>query len=337
MKKLLLILALATLGCSIPVQLTFPAPTPSPVPTETPTPLPTPQTTAEPGTVENPLILALGPSPRTSEDALGAGETLAAQLEAQTGYKIVLASPTSEEDLIDDFARGNTHIAMLSPFGYLLARENGLVTAALASIRDEQTLYGTQIIANGRSEFKPFFDEISGENTTNTEEALSQFNDKKPCWSDVASPSGYVVPLGLLNQAQVQVRSGAFLEGQPNVVRAVYAADICDFGATFIDARELPALETDYPDVMEKVVVIWRVPPIIPYENISFSTTIPLEMRRVLLRAFMDLMLTPDGKAAIQTIYGIEAFQPVDDTLYTEFQKYVEASGLELEALLIQP
>jgi phosphonate transport system substrate-binding protein len=146
-----------------------------------------------------------------------------------------------------------------------------------------------------------------------------------------------VVPLGLLNQAKVQVGSGAFLEGQPNVVRAVYAADICDFGATFIDARESPALEADYPDVMDRVTVIWRIPPIIPYEVVAFSTTLPLEMRRVLLRAFTDVMITPEGKAAIQTIYGIDTIQPVEDTLYTEFDKYVAASHLNLEELIKTP
>src|SRR6185295_10757558 len=105
-----------------------------------------------------------------------------------------------------------------------------------------------------------------------------------PCWSDINSPSGYVVPLGVLNQAQVQTGSGAFIEGQPSVVRAVYADDICDFGATFIDARQSPALEADYADVMDRVIVIWRVPNVIPYENISIANSLPIEMRRVIQR-----------------------------------------------------
>jgi hypothetical protein len=48
-------------------------------------------------------------------------------------------------------------------------------------------------------------------------------------------------------------------------------------------------------------------------------------------------MLTPEGKSAIQKIYGIEALQPTEDTLYAEFQKYVKASGLELKTLLEKP
>ncbi|MBK9210225.1 MAG: PhnD/SsuA/transferrin family substrate-binding protein [Anaerolineales bacterium] len=117
-------------------------------------------------------------------------------------------------------------------------------------------------------------------------------------------------------------------------MRAVYAADICDFGATFIDARESPILEADYADVMERVIVLWRVPKIIPYENISLSNVLPVEMRRVIQRAFIDLMLTPDGKAAIQTVYGMDTLQIAEDAMYDDFALYVRASGLSLSDLI---
>jgi ABC-type phosphate/phosphonate transport system substrate-binding protein len=142
------------------------------------------------------------------------------------------------------------------------------------------------------------------------------------------------MPLGLLKQAGVRIRSGAFLEGQANVVRAIYAADICDFGATFIDARDLPALEADYPDVQDKVIVVWRSSEIIPYENISLSTTLPIEIRRVLQRAFIDFMLTPDGKSSLQIVYGFDELQVVEDGTYDEFISYVTASNLDLNSLL---
>ncbi|HET7144832.1 MAG TPA: PhnD/SsuA/transferrin family substrate-binding protein, partial [Anaerolineales bacterium] len=229
---------------------------------------------------------------------------------------------------------GNAQIASLSPFAYLLARENATVSAILAGARDGKTTYGAQFIANREGGFVSYFNSERDENTVEAVEALKQFQDKKPCWSDNNSPSGYVVPLGLLNQTQVRIRSGAFLEGQPNVVRAVYVDDICDFGASFIDARKSPALEADYPDVMERVIVIWRIPAIIPYENISLSNTLPIEMRRVLQRAFIDLMLTPEGKSAIQTVYGIDELQIVEDAAYADFANHVHASGLDLADLI---
>ena len=36
------------------------------------------------------------------------------------------------------------------------------------------------------------------------------------------------------------------------------------------------------------------------------ANSLPIEMRRVIQRAFIDLMLTPEGKAAIQTVYGMD-------------------------------
>jgi phosphonate transport system substrate-binding protein len=337
MKKTLLTLTLtlAILGCTFPAQLISGTPTATPTIIQSPTLTQTPLATAEPGTEKNPLILALGVSPRPSAEMIAAGDVIAAFIESRTGYRLVTVAPTSETALVEALKRGNAHIASLSPFAYLLARENDSVTAVMASVRDGQAFYGTQFIANRESGFVSFYDAVRNENITDqAAAALIQLQDKKPCWSDKASPSAYVVPLGLLNQAQVATGNGAFLEGQPNVVRAVYAADICDFGATFIDARESPILEASYTDVMDRVVVLWQAPKIIPYENISLANSLPVEMRRVIQRAFIDLMLTPEGKTAVQTVYGIDILQIAEDAMYADFELYVKASGLNLADLI---
>ena len=311
-----------------PTQTSTAAATPLPVPTQTPL------ATPEPGTEQNPLIFALSPSPRPGADVIAAGEVIAGFIESRTGYRLVTVAPPSEAVLVDALSKDNAHIAPLTPFGYLLARQNNSVTVILSSLRDGQAFYGAQFIANRESGFTSYYDAERDENTAEAILALKQFQDKKPCWSDATSPSAYVIPLGLLNQSQVLVRDPAFLEGQLNVVRAVYADDICDFGATFIDARELPSLEADYPDVMDRVIVIWRAPKVIPYENISLANSLPIEMRRVIQRAFIDLMLTPEGKAAVQTVYGMDEIQIAEDSMYDTFAAYVKASGLDLVELI---
>jgi phosphonate transport system substrate-binding protein len=335
MKKFLLILSLAILGCTTPVQLALDTPTPTPALEQLSAPVQTtPLATPEPGTKENPLILTLGFSAHPTEELLSSGEVIAAFIESHTGYRLVTSVPTTESSLVEALDKGNAHIASLSPFAYLLARKNDSVTAMLAGARDGKLFYGAQFIAHREGGYISYYDAERDENTAEAAAALQQFTNKKPCWSDAASPSAYVVPLGVLNQANVKVSPAAFLEGQLNVVRAVYAADICDFGATFIDARQSPALEANYPDVMDKVRVIWHVPEIIPYENISISNSLPLEMRRVLQRAFIDLMLTPEGKAAMETVYGIEELQIAEDVMYDDFALYVDISGLDLSTLL---
>ncbi|MBV6391572.1 MAG: hypothetical protein KPEEDBHJ_00780 [Anaerolineales bacterium] len=337
MKKVLLFTTLfLTLGCSFPLQATLGTPTAIPTLTATPAPTQSPHASRppEPGTDQNPLILALAPSPHPTEPVIAAGDAIAAYLEKRTGYRVVTVVPASEAALVEALALGNAHIASLSPYAFALAHENDSATALLARVRDGKMFYGAQILINRDGEFTAYYDETRGENTADAATALKQFADKKPCWSDEVSPSGYVVPLGLLNQAQVTTRTGAFLEGQPNVVRGVYADDICDFGATFVDARENPALEADYPDVMDRILVAWRIPEIIPYENISMSASLPFEMRRNTQRAFLDFMTTPEGKAAMQTVYGFDEMAPVEDAAYAEFIAYLNASGLGLLDLL---
>ncbi len=334
MKKILFVFSILIFGCSLPIGVTFGTPTPISTLTETPAPTQTPLTPPELGTEQNPLILALAPSPRPSEETIKAGEAIAAFIQLQTGYRVVTVIPTSEQLLVESFNKGNAHIGSISPYGYVLARETNSVTAIFAKVREGKIFYGAQIIANREQDFTSYFDEARGENITDPATAFKQFNDKKACWSDEVSPSGYVVPLGLLNQAEVKIRGAAFLDSQPSVVRAIYVDDICDFGATFVDARTSPTLEADYGDVMDKVIVIWRIPEIIPYENISISTRLPIEMRRVIQRAFVDLMLTPDGKTALQTVYGIDQMQIVEDAAYAEFVTYVKASELDLLDLI---
>lgn len=336
MKKLLLLLSLVLFGCSLPIQLNSGTATPTPTlePLPTPAPTQTPLAPPELGTTKNPLILSLAPSAHPGAELIASGSVIAAFIEKQTGYKVVTNIPVTQSNLVDALGKGNAHIASLSPFAYLLARESDSVTAVLGSVREGQMFYGAQLIANRESHFVSYYDASLNENTVTPAEALIQFKNKKPCWSDATSPSGYVLPLGLLNQAAVQVSSAAFLEGHPSVVRAVYAEGICDFGATFIDARQSATLEARYPDVMERVVVIWRVPNVIPYENISVSTLVPLEMRRAIQRAFIDMMLTPDGKSAVQTAFGMDELKSTDDAMYAGFALYVKDSGLNLADLI---
>ena len=333
MKKFLLILSLAILGCNFPIQII--SDTPSATPTATVfVPTQTPIAPAELGTEKNPIILALAPAEHADPDMIAAGEKIAAFITDRTGYSIVTIAPSNETSLVDSLDKGNAHIAVLSPFGYALARQNDSVTAIMASTRNGELLYGAQFIANRESGFVSYYNSARNENTAEAPTALKQFQDKKPCWSDEFSPSGYVLPLGFLNQSEVKTSMGAFLAGQANMVRAVYANDICNFGATYIDARKLPALEANYPDVSERVIIIWRVPNIIPYENISVSNSMPIEMRRIIQRAFIDLILSSDGKANLQKVYGLDAIQVTDDSIYAEFEKYVKVSGLKLSTLI---
>lgn len=336
MRRLLTLSLLGLLGCTLPVRVGILAggiatPTPTSTPSEA-TPIPTP--VAPLGTDGNPLVLALPPNPQPTSDVLSAGKTLTSLLEKSTGYKVVSVITPSETELIHSFATGNAHIGVLTPFGYLLASNQGVVQAAFVRQQDGKTFYGAQLIARSDAGFTVYFDPVQGSNLAAAPVALAQFKDKKPCWTDDHSPSGYVVPLGFLRGADVSVRQGAFLTSHPAVVRALYAGQICDFGATYVDARQYPGLEDQLPNVLKKILVVWQIPPIIPYETLVYSAGMPIETQRVLSRAFVDLMTMPDGKSAMQTLYGFRAMQAAQDAQYADFREEVKDSGLDLSILI---
>jgi len=321
------------ISCSLP-QVNVAQATETPIPAVTPTdtappPLPTPEF----GLPENPLILALAPSSNT-QTQIDAAKVLAAQFTERTGYAVVTVIPDSYTALVDALEKGNAHIVLLDAFSYELAYQKGLIQAAFATITDSKAVYGSQFIASRKGGFESYFDPITQTNTAEASIALAQFADKKPCWSDETSPSGYVIPFGFLNQNQIQTRAAAFVQGHPTVVRSVYLGGICDFGATYIDARKFPSLEDQYPDLMEQVIVVWQLPEIIPYSVLAFSTKIPQSMRDLFTNIVPALMQTTDGKAAFKAAYDIEELLPVNDAYFTEFHEYIDESRLELSALV---
>jgi len=277
--------------------------------------------------------MALAPS-ATSQELIASGEAIAAQLSAVTDYTIVTTVPTSYSALVEAMGAGNAHIGWLPPFAYVVAHEAGYADVGLITIRFGADHYGAQYIAHVDSGFTSYFDAATNANTADAATALAQFAGKKPCWTDPLSSSGYVIPSGYLTSAGVtDLKAAAFIQGHTQVARAVYAKGICDFGATFIDARTSSSLQADLPDVMDKVVVIWRTDLVIPNDNVSYASNVPDDVRATLTAAFLQIMQTEEGKAAVKAIYNIEDLAERDDTFYDEFRLYLEASGVDVTTL----
>jgi ABC-type phosphate/phosphonate transport system substrate-binding protein len=235
---------------------------------------------------------------------------------------------------VEALERGNAHIVLLDPYAYELAYQKDLVHASYAVLKDGEGMYGAQFVATRRGGFTSYFEEGIDENTDEASVALAQFADKKPCWSDETSLSGYVIPLGYLNENQIITKPAAFVEGHPTVVRSLYASGICDFGATYIDARKFPSLEDEFPDLVEQVMVVWQIPAIIPYDVLAFSTSMPQGMRDLFATLIPAIMQTDVGRAAFKTAYDIDELQPANDGFYEEFRIYVGESGIDLTTLV---
>ena len=313
----------------------------SSLPTEnsaaTPMPTATVPSDAPLGAPENPIVMALVPS--KAQEIPESAQALAAQLSTLTGLTIVPFVPASYTDLVEALGTGRVHVAVLPPFAYLLAHQKGYADVALEITQSGQDLSATEFLVNaqrvGENKFRVYFDEETGTNTANAATAMKQFADMKPCWTDDTSGVGYVVPLGLLNENNVETRPGLFLQGDATVVRSLYSDPsgyICEFGAARADSRS--AVAPDHADVKNKVVIVWRTEPIVPFDGIAYAAKLPGEARIGITAAFMALLQTEAGRTALRDTYQIEELKLIDDTFYEALRHALEQSGLDLSALV---
>jgi phosphonate transport system substrate-binding protein len=286
------------------------------------------------GTTDNPLVVALLPGSSSDGARVEAGKAFAEQLSEVTGYTFVVVAPDSYAKLVEAMGQGNAHVAVLSAYAYALAYREGYANAAFARVESDEKAYGAQFIARTDAGFNSYFNALRDDNTADAATALSQFSDKKPCWPDEVSLSGYAIPSGILAQNNIPVREAAILQGQPTVVRAVYVGGICDFGATYIDARTFPTILDEYPDVLEKVQVIWRVPPIIPYDVLAIAHNLPPEVTQAIKDALFRITGMQAGRQVLGQAYGIEEWERITDAFYDDFRLYINASGIDLESVL---
>jgi len=306
----------------------------------TPTAIP-PTAAPEPveiGTADNPIIMALAPS-ATSQELQTGGQAIADKLSELTGYVINISVPTNYAALVEAMGSGNAHIGWLPPLAYMLAKYKGYADVGLAVLRSGADHYGFQYVANtarvdadGNPMFTSYFDPTTGKSTVDAATALAQFDGKKPCWTDPLSASGYVLPAGLLASEGVKARSGAWVQGHPTVITSVYLSpngEICDFGATYVDART--SVTKNFADVNDKVQIIYISEPIIPNDNVSFAANVTADVRQKLVAALLEISGTEEGRTLLKNGgYDIGGLAEVDDTFYDEFRAYLDAAGYDV-------
>jgi len=322
-------------ACSLPMPAAAPTATISPSSTESGTATATEVPVVKPnlGEYGNPILLSLPPAQVTSADDIANGQILADLLHEQTDLLVVAVAPFSYTDLISAMQSGNAHIAALPPIPLVAAYQKDAVFAAFASTKNNVATTGAQFLARA-DRFAPYYDPFAAKNFREPPEALAQFKDKKPCWTETDSLTGYLVPAGILGWYKIPTQEAAFVQSQFSVVRAVYTGEVCDFGATYIDARTYPALKDEHPKLMDEIVVIWQVPPVIPYNGIFLSPTVPYDVSVKIKAAFQQIILTDKGRSALTALYGIDSMIPVEDNFYTEFIRYITSSGADWNALV---
>jgi phosphonate transport system substrate-binding protein len=130
----------------------------------------------------------------------------------------------------------------------------------------------------------------------------------------------------------IKVKAGAWVQGHPTVITSIYLSpngEICDFGATYVDART--SIAKTFADVNDKVVVIYLSEPIIPNDNVAFASNVPADVRQKITDALLEIAGTEEGRTLLKNGgYDIGGLSKVDDTFYDEFRAYLDAAGYDV-------
>jgi len=271
------------------------------------------------GTEENPIIWSFVPSGEMERVAAGA-EDVADMLQEETGYYFKTNVATEYVGVVEALSSDppKAHMASLATFAYIMAADRGVAEAELVAVRYGSPTYNGQFITQKDSGISE----------------VADFAGKTFARADPLSTSSWIIPMIEMKAAGVDPETDLSnvvdAGSHDTVVSAVYNGD-ADVGATYVDART--RLEEDYPDVMEKVVVI-GVTVDIPNDGVQFHPSISEEMRGEIVDALLKIASTEEGKEALNTAYQWNALEKHDDEFYDPFRQVLQASGIAVQELM---
>jgi phosphonate transport system substrate-binding protein len=271
------------------------------------------------GTEDNPIIWVVVPSGETERVTAGF-DSVANMLQEETGLYFDPLVATEYAGAIEALCSDppEAHMASLATFAYVLAADRDCADAAMLSVRFGSPTYNGQFLVHADSGLQ----------------SLEDLNGKTFCRPDPLSTSGWVIPSIMLRGAGVDPDTGLArvvdAGSHDGVAAAVYNGD-CDVGATYVDARS--TIEEDYPDVMEKTVVI-AVEPDIPNDGVQFVKDFDEEKRSEIVQALLAIAQTEEGVEALDTAYSWQELIEADDSFYDPFRQIVQAAGISVEDLM---
>ncbi len=271
------------------------------------------------GSEDNPIIWSFVPSGEMERVAAGA-EDVADMLQEETGYYFKTNVATEYVGVVEALSSDppKAHMASLATFAYIMAADRGVAEAELVAVRYGSPTYNGQFITQKDSGISE----------------VADFAGKTFARADPLSTSSWIIPMIEMKAAGVDPETDLSnvvdAGSHDTVVSAVYNGD-ADVGATYVDART--RLEEDYPDVMEKVVVI-GVTVDIPNDGVQFHPSISEEMRGEIVDALLKIASTEEGKEALNTAYQWNALEKHDDEFYDPFRQVLQASGIAVQELM---
>lgn len=280
------------------------------------------------GTVNNPVKLYFTPSVDADTIATNSQDFIQF-LEKETGLVFKTGIPTNYIAVVEAFGSKRADIGVMNSFGYILANSKYGATAKLRVLRYGHDYYQGQIIAHVDSGIN----------------SVKDIQGKKFAFTDPSSTSGYMFPLKILKDANVEVSNKTFGIKHDNVVTMVYQKQV-DAGATYYSApkkndkgeiikiRDARArVKTQFPDVEDKVKII-KITEKIPNDPFVFRKDLDKEITAKFIAAVKKFLSTDAGKKNFKNIYSVEGIVDTTDKDYDGLRSMIKSVGINIEEKL---
>lgn len=271
---------------------------------------------AELGTEENPIKWVLVPSSE-AEGVLAGFESFTDLVFDETGLVIEPFVSTSNAAAIEALCSGEADMGALNTFSTVVAIQRDCVDVELVSVRFGSPFYNGQMLAAADSGIT----------------SVADFAGKTFCRDDEFSTSSWIIPMLTMRAAGIDVEADVTAMdtgGHDMNVINIYEGE-CEVGASFVDART--SVEDEYPDVMDKVVVI-ELSADIPNDGVQYAKDFPAELRDQLNPALISVAGSEAGAEALSSAYSWDGLEEHDNSFYDPFLQVLEASGFDIGSLV---
>ncbi|MCP4912982.1 MAG: phosphate/phosphite/phosphonate ABC transporter substrate-binding protein [Oligoflexia bacterium] len=275
------------------------------------------------GSQDNPVKLYFTPSV-DSDTITSNSKDFIQFLEKETGLYFKTGIPTNYVAVVEAFGSKRADIGVMNSFGYLMANSKYGAEAKLRVIRYGHDYYQGQIIAHVDSGIK----------------TVKDLQGKRFGFTDPSSTSGYMFPLKILKDNEVEPGKTTFLTKHDNVVTSIYQKQV-DAGATYYSAPSKDGkirdarsrVKTQFPDVEDKVKII-AITEKIPNDPFVFRKDLPAEVTSKFIAAVKKYLSTEKGKTTFKNIYSVDGLVDTSDADYNGLRDMIKSINLDLDSVL---
>ena len=288
------------------------------------------------GSPDKPITITFVPSGDTGK-ITKAGTAIADCLGKMTGLTFKIDVGTVFAASIEAMGAGKAQISFLNTTSAILAAQKYGVTPVVLALRK----YATNDVYPDKADKDKLLPYYKGQFIASKSSGIKTFadlKDKKFCFVDPTSASGYILPSIVLRgkgiNPEKDFKAVVNAGSHDKVAIAVYDGT-CDAGVTYVNVLTdaTANLKAKFPDIEDKVT-IFAVTDRIPNDGMQVSKDLPAAIKDAVVTAMLAMTKDPGGVSMLTSLYNYNSLEKVEPTVYDAFVKALKDSGFDLGTLI---